>query len=373
MWKEVKGQYKAIQTLKKIYENKRLANAYIFYGPDGIGKDAAAIEFAKLINCENPVNGNEACGACRSCRQTAQLASGFFKFITALPTGKSDKPDTNPLAGLSQEDYDTYLEEINLKIRDSYHTINIPKANNIRIDSIKQIKHDIYLTPDKGRKKVFLISRADMMNIQSANSLLKILEEPPGDSVLILTTSKINSLPPTIIGRCQKIIFDYLSDDDIKSYIKELKPGIDDNELNYFAYLSEGSISKCRNVLDENFLEMRDLCVELLRSVAANRKMKLINDIKQFSKDKEKIKKVIFIFMIWFRDSVYIDNGLPEKMLNSDKSDTIKKFNDNYKINFYKVQALLENALKDLEGNLNSDILLEKLFFDMGRYIKRIL
>lgn len=372
MWKDIKGQEKVKETLRKIYRSKRFANAYIFYGPEGTGKDATAIEFAKLINCENPINGDEACGECRSCKQTAQLTSGFFKFITALPTAKSDKPDSNPLAGLSQEDFDAYIEEINLKVQDPYHSINIPKANNIRIDSIKQIKHDIYITTEKNKKKVFLISGADMMNIQSANSLLKILEEPPGDSVLILTTSKINSLPPTIIGRCQKIIFDYLSDEDIKSYIKEVKPGINEDELNYYSYLSEGSITKCRNVLDENFIEMRDFCIEMLRSVASRKKMKLINEIRTFSKDKEKIKKVIFIFMIWFRDSVYFENELGDMILNSDKTDTIKNFSQNYSINYYRIQALLENALKDMESNLNSEVMLEKLFFEMERYIKRI-
>jgi len=372
MWKNIKGQSKAINTLKKIYENKRIANAYIFYGPDGVGKDAAAIEFAKLINCENPINGNEACDECKSCRQTSNLTSGIFKFITALPSPKTEKADSNPLAGLSKEDYDTFLEEINLKVQDPYHNINIPKANNIRIDSIKQIKHDIYLTSEQDKKKVFLISKADMMNPQSSNSLLKILEEPPGNSVLLLTTSKINSLLPTIVGRCQKIIFEYLSDDDIKSYIKELKPGIDEKELNFYSYISEGSISKCTDILEENFFEMRDMCIEILRSIAANKKLKLINEIKQFSKDKDKVKKVIFLFMVWFRDSIYINNGLEDKILNSDKIETLKNFNDNYTTKFYKIQSILENAIKNIEGNLNSDILLQKLFFDIGKNIKRI-
>ena len=130
-----------------------------------------------------------------------------------------------------------------MKADDKYHTVSIPKANDIRISSIRQLKKEIYMTGRSGKKKVFLISRCEMMNTQSANSLLKILEEPPKDSVIILTTSRLNSLLPTIVGRCQNIRFDVIPNNKIIAYIKQKNSTITVENASFIAGISEGSIS----------------------------------------------------------------------------------------------------------------------------------
>src|ERR1051325_919318 len=193
MWNNVAGQEKVKEKLKAIRKSGKIGHAYIFHGIEGTGKDASAIEFAKLLNCQNPVN-DEPCDKCINCKNISKLRSELFNVICAIPAGRSDSGDSDPVEKLSPADFENYLEQMELKSKNPYHKINIPNANNIRIDSIRELVNKIYLTSGK-HTKVFLITEADKMKAEAANSLLKVLEEPPKQSVLILTTSKLNSLP----------------------------------------------------------------------------------------------------------------------------------------------------------------------------------
>ncbi|MCX7834318.1 MAG: hypothetical protein N2490_08935 [Ignavibacteria bacterium] len=375
MWKNIYGHKKVIETLKKIYKSKKIANAYIFFGPEGIGKDAMAIEFAKLINCDNVDDEIEACDRCASCKQTQSLYSSLFKIITALPAGSSDnKKDSDPINNLSKSDYEYYLTELDEKRKNPYHRINIPGANFIRIDSIRQLKNDIYLKGIKGKKKIYLISRADMMNIESYNSLLKILEEPPGDSLLILTTSRINSLPATIIGRCQKIKFNPLGINEIEDYLRNIRHDFTEEEIKFYSRLSEGSIVKLLNLLNTNYVELRDNIVDMLRNIITSSYISLSNEIKKIieNKDKDRIKYILQILQLWFRDVIYVTNGKNEYVINIDRIDVLEKFSKNIKSNCYKIINFLEDSLRDIEININPELALNKLFFNLKGELERV-
>jgi DNA polymerase III subunit delta' len=374
MWKNITGQVRVKEILKNIFRSEKISHAYIFYGNDGVGKDAAAVEFAKLLNCENPADGTEACDKCRSCIEIDSFKSPLVKFITALPSGKNESDDdSNPLEKLEKEDFANYLAEIEAKTFDKYHKIFLPRANDIRIPSIRQIKREIYLTGKAGKKKVFIISNCDRMNPQSANSLLKILEEPPKDSVLILTTSKINSLLPTIVGRCQKIKFDSISRTDIIKYINGKDDKITRLNAEFFAGLSEGSIAKVNEILDYNYLELREKVLDLLTSLITNQYMKLGNDIDFIigKKDKERIKQFLILLIIWFRDIINKTYGNEELIINKDKAERLSKFVSNFNSQNYKIINSIEEAIKDVESNIFPDLLLYNLSYKIKSYIQR--
>lgn len=373
MWTNVTGQERVKKILKNIFQNGKLSHAYIFYGSEGVGKDAAAIEFAKLINCDNPVNGNEACDQCSSCIQIDNFKSPLFKFIIALPTGKNETDEeSNPLEKLDKDDYAVYLEQIDLKINDKYHKIKLPRANDIRISSIRQIKKDIYLTGKSGKKKIFLISECDLMNQQSSNSILKILEEPPGDSLLILTTSRINSLLPTISGRCQKIKFDLISKTDIVNYIKEKKSGVDSFNADFFAELSEGSISKTNDILENNYLELREKVLDFLSSSMTGQYLKLGNDIDFIAakKDKERIKKFLLLLALWFGDIINKSAGSESLIVNKDKIERIKNFESKFESRNFEIISLIEDAVNDIDSNIFPELLLFNLSYEIKSRIK---
>ncbi|MDQ3020477.1 MAG: hypothetical protein M3R36_07905 [Bacteroidota bacterium] len=374
MWNNIIGQERVKEILKNIYQSEKISHAYIFYGNEGVGKDAAAIEFARLLNCDEPVNGIEACDKCKSCIETGSFKSPLFKYIIALPSGKNiTDEDINPLEKLEKEDFANYLDEIEKKAADKYHKISLLKANDIRISSIRQIKREIYMTGKTGKKKIFVISKCDMMNPQSANSLLKILEEPPKNSILILTTSKINSLLPTIIGRCQKIKFDSISKENILKFITQKEPRISSLNADIFAELSEGSITKCNEILGKNYLELREKVLDLLNSVITNQYLKLGNDIDFIigKKDKERVKQFLMMLEIWFRDIMNKSYGNEQLIINKDKIERMNKFVINFDSQNYKIINSIEEAIKDIDSNIFPDLLLYNLSYNIQSYIQR--
>lgn len=374
MWKNVLGQERAKENLKRIFQSGKIPHSFIFYGSEGVGKDAAAIEFAKLLNCDNPINGNEACDACQSCIEIGELKSSLLKYIIALPSGKNDSDeDSNPLEKLDKEDYSNYLNEIDCKRINKYYSISLPRANTIRISSIRQMIKDIYLTGKSGKKKIFIISKSDKMNINSANSLLKILEEPPRDSVLILTTSKITSHLPTIIGRCQKIKFDNLKKSVILGYLKESENSLSNDEAEFYSELSDGSISKCDDILNNNFLELRETVVNLLSALLSGKYVNLGAEIDSVvsKKDKDIVKQFLMLLILWFRDLIYVSNDVRNLIINKDKIDRLIKFDQNFISDNYKIIKLIEEAVKDVESNVFPELLLFNLSINILKNIRR--
>jgi len=374
MWTNIIGQERAKEILRNIFSSERISHAYMFYGNEGVGKDAAAIEFAKLLNCDNRINSTEACDECKSCLEIDSFKSPLLKFITALPAGKNETDDdTNPLEKLEKEDFANYLSEMELKARDKYHKISLQKANDIRITSIRRIKKDIYLTGKAGKKKIFLISGAERMNLQSSNSLLKILEEPPKDSVLLLTTSRINSIIPTIIGRCQKIKFDNLKKSHIADYIERKAEKISSQESEFFSEISEGSITKCNEILEKNFLDLREKIIDLLAAIVSDQHLKLGNEIDYVigKKDKQRIRQFLILLNIWFADIMFKTSGNEELIINKDKIDRISKFVLNFNSQNYRIINSIEDAIKDLDSNIFPDLILYNLSFKLRSYIQK--
>ncbi|MFZ1322192.1 MAG: hypothetical protein WAT71_11610 [Ignavibacteria bacterium] len=374
MWTNIIGQERVKEIFTNFYKGGKISHAYIFYGNEGTGKDAASVEFAKLLNCDSKINDSEACDNCKSCIEIDSLKSPMLRFITALPTGKSDSDeDSNPLEKLDKEDFQIYLSQMELKAIDKYHTISIPRANDIRISSIRQMKREIYMTGRSGKKKVFLISRCDMMNPQSANSLLKILEEPPKDSVIILTTSRLNSLLPTIIGRCQKIGFKSIQKKYIINYLKKKKHGISDENAAFFADISDGSISRCNQILVNNYLDLREKVMDTLVALLTGNNLKLGSSIDFIigKRDKVRIKNFLIFLIIWFRDIINFDNGNAEFIINKDKKERLERFTNNYESDNYLIICSIEDAVKSLDNNISPELLLYNLFFSIRSFINK--
>jgi DNA polymerase-3 subunit delta' len=372
MWINVIGQQRAKSILSNSFERKRIAHAYLFHGQEGVGKDAAAVEFAMLINCESPVDGKEACGECRSCKDINTLKPPLIRFITALPTGKSESDDKDPLVTLDEEDAQVYLSELARKAVDKYHRINIPGANDIRISSIRLLKDQVSLTGYANKKKIFMISQADRMNQQSSNALLKILEEPPEDTVLILTTSRVNSLLPTIVGRCQLLKFDPLTEEEIFGYLESAHPELNVKDAKFFAALSQGSITNCREIMTQDYMDLRERVINFIASTITKRHLILGAEIDNVisKKDKQRIKRFLSLLAIWFRDVSVGSSGADEHVINFDKLDRLGKFSANYKSENFTIIKLIEEAILDVDRNIFPELLLTNLSIRIAGLIK---
>jgi len=381
MWNKIIGQDTVKEKLKMLFKSNKLAHAFLFYGPEGVGKDAAAIELAKLVNCSNPINGEEACDKCESCLKIISFRSENFHFICALPAGRSEQTDSDPMEKLSTTDFENLLEQLRLKSIDPYHRVVLPNANNIRINSIRDIISKIYLTSGKNNFKVFIISEADRMRPEASNALLKILEEPPKNSILILTTSKPDVLPQTVSGRCQKIFFEPLNVEQIKSKLNNLieeennnlEVGKEDIEL--ACRLANGSISRAMDMLNFGAKELRNLAISFLVSSLIENGKDTVSIVRKITENnnKDKTRFFLYILNVWFKDLLtvrYSGNG--REVSNFDVKDRLLNFSNRYlDTDIYGSILAIEECEKYITQNVHLPLILTNLSFKLNGLIRQ--
>lgn len=222
------GQELPKQILSRALENGSIAHAYLFFGPESIGKRLTALEFARALNCEQS-GPQSACGHCNSC---SKIDRGLHPDIFIVEPVKS-----TPTA----------------------------RESLIKIDPIRNLQRKLSYLPYEGRSKVAIIDGAESMNLQAANTFLKTLEEPPGQTIIIMIASNPNLLLPTIISRCQALKFHALSTSQVKEILlKKLQADAElfpQEELQSRASRSMGQVSAA---LDENLLQLSQYRGELL-------------------------------------------------------------------------------------------------------------
>jgi len=372
MWSNITGQESVIEKLKSVYKSGKVPHACLFQGTSGSGKDAVAIELAKLLNCTNVQNENEACDKCENCRKIASLRSEYLQLICALPAAKSDDSESNPVEKLAGPDFEAYMEQLQLKSENPYHHISLASANNIRINSIRDLVSKIYLSTSASNKKVFLISEADKMRQEAANALLKVLEEPPKNSVIILTTSKVNSLPQTIIGRCQNIHFEPLTNEQIQAKLTETTDH-SKKQIEIASKLSFGSYTRAIELLEMGIEDIRNTAIEYLISLLKNdhAEMVLICRNVTAKNDKDKTKYFLFFLNIWFRDLLNIRFNRSSQIANIDMEERLVKLNTNYpNADIYNIITALEEAERLIGQNVQLTLILVNLSFKLRHLIK---
>lgn len=368
-WSNVIGQDKVKQILINAILNERIANAYLFYGPDGVGKDAMAIEFAKALNCEQ--REAEACDVCKTCKAISEFSHPNVKLIFKLPVGKNETKDDSPLDKLDESEIKIIQEQVRLKAQNPYHKIAIPRANNIKINSIREIKMEVSHSMIVPGWRVIIVSEADTMTEQAANAFLKTLEEPAPKTVIILTTSNKDKLPPTIISRCQLIKFSYLSDDEIaEAIIKRYE--LSEARAKLIARLANGSFSRAIELLDVTVKDKRVKPIDFLATIASGRVVKLLIEIEKIVTDygRSEIENFLQIILTWFRDALMLKVGMEDRIINIDMMRRLKKFVQNYgEFDYQKAIWLVERAISQVEKNVQLNLILINLSIELSELI----
>ncbi|MDR0724160.1 MAG: DNA polymerase III subunit delta' [Endomicrobium sp.] len=250
MFDNILGQKKVKHILKEQIKNNKVVHAYIFMGQDGVGKRLIAQEFAKTLNCRvNDFTNTDvgACGKCLPCQKISQGISPDLHFIDFIKQ-----------AQLQEED--------------------LEKQKVLKIETIRYMQKTILTKNHESKWKIFVIDPAEKMNIAAANSLLKTLEEPPNNTVIILIARHKETIPKTVVSRSQVLFFVPLDQQEIISWLI-LNKSLDSTRAQEVASLSEGSLSNAIKLLEENQKESLSLWQKL------KAKDVTISDILELSKE----------------------------------------------------------------------------------------
>lgn len=349
-WDTIVGQSRVKTLLKRAIESHRLPHAYLFHGPDGVGKDAMALELAKVVNCER--GGSTACGQCESCRQLSSLQHPNLKLIFPLPLGRNERAGDPPLAKLDASDVENVREQIRLKAQNPYHAISVPRATTIKVNSIRDVRREASLTAYRRGKKVIVIIDAEHMNDEAANALLKTLEEPMDDTLFILTTSYRDRLFPTIISRCQEIRFDVLSEHDIIGYLTSAA-NVEPSQAALTARLAHGSLARALELLGVDLHEQREAVLEFLRILSSASEYDIATYLEELSRDydKEEIQRFLHLLQLWLRDALCLEEEY-ESIINIDQKENIRRFVKQFQGTPYSVlMASADRALSLISKN----------------------
>ena len=336
----------------------RTAHAYLFTGPEGVGKEALALEFAKALLCHSPER--RPCEQCSTCHRASRLTHPDL--ILIVPTPKN----------AAIEDERAVLESI---VKNPYARKRPWNNPSISIDRIRELRRTSALKPLEGHR-VVIIAEAEKMTNEGANSLLKILEEPPPKMNLILTTAKPNALLPTITSRCQEIRFGILSDATIEqALIEREKVSLESARL--ISRMSQGSYYTALQWLDEDLEERREFALEILRGCYSTDLLSRLQLVEETLEkyEKQDLKILFEILSLWFRDALMVSEGrglgLKEKIVNLDKIDTLQKFVDAFEIiRFETALAELERATQMIERNIQLNLILIVLFTRLQSALK---
>jgi DNA polymerase III subunit delta' len=367
-WLSVIGQERVKAQLQRTLLNRQIAHAYLFYGSEGIGKDALAIEFAKALLCET--GSTEACGHCRNCQRMETFQHPNFKLVFALPVGKSEKTGDNPIKVLTETQVSEIQQQIQWKAKDPYHRIEVSKANFIKINSVRDLKREASLsTMEKGNRVIALL-HVDMMNTEAGNSLLKTLEEPLPGTILLLTTSAKDQLLPTIISRCQLLQCDILQDAEIENELIR-REGIEQPKARLAAQLSNGSYEQARLLCSQNITDERKDVVEFLRMVLGKNKVPLIDAIDELasSQDRGGIERWLKLLQSWLRDVLLVQQNVQTPVMDTEKQ-SMENFVAKFKhANMIASLQAVEKAIAHLDKNVYLHLILTTLAIDLRKYI----
>jgi DNA polymerase-3 subunit delta' len=316
---DIKGHDSVKFFLKKILSSGELSHSYLFFGPDSVGKRLTAVTFAKALNCL--VAKDDACGTCASC----------------VKIDSKNHPDVS------------FIEVAE-------------KKDAIGIEQIRDLEERSSLRPYEARKKVFIIQDAHLMTEPAANCLLKTLEEPPRDSIIILVTSRPEELLLTVRSRCKQVRFTSLG---LEGRIELAgKSGLSEEEVKFLSDigvmnaplpLDEGSgIFEYKNKVLEEFISGKDLLDE---------------NSPVFENIRDKKAFVISVLASWFRDMLVLKAGAGEGFLiNHDRLAELKKSQAAYSPG--ELQTALDNiqfACFCLERNVGPKLALNDLKLKINR------
>ncbi len=329
---DILAQDHIIDHFKKAMKADHLSHAYIFTGQDGVGKTLFAKEFIKALFCKN--DENDSCNSCLNC----------------IRIEKNSHPDV----------FWTEIEE---------------KAKFIKIENIRNLQHSVRLSPLESDYKIFIIKDADMMNEEASNCLLKTLEEPSPNTIIILITNSIASIKETIRSRCQIIRFHPIPTHIIENQLAG-KSDADANKIGWASRFCNGSLGNALDLLDDNYYDINNDIVTRMTEPDMDNLVfaeeiidSYLSSEDSLEEKRQTLKRILHCILQLYRDLliVKVRNGhdvQQEKMslVNADREDALQR-HVNYLTQEQIINVIDEIlvSIKYIDFNLNINLLVENI------------
>jgi DNA polymerase III subunit delta' len=312
--RDLQGQDAAVEQLRRARRNGRLPHALLFTGPEGVGKRTAALALAQALNCLTP-HADDACGECLACRK---IAAGHH-------------PDVRVLE---------------------------PDGAHLKIEQIREdLQRDAVLKPLEGARKVYVLDPAEALTTGAANSLLKVLEEPPAAVVLILISAQPFALLDTVRSRCQEIRFFPLSPQRLAPWLQS-RLGLGTEAAQALARLSGGRPAEALRLSEP---EAREFRARVLGWAQTKRPWPVW--ARDLGESPDELNEAFSVLLSWYRDLLLLANrSSRDLLLNVDHAPAMPPALDGETPDslLAKCRALLE-ARDQLSRNLNAQLVLEVL------------
>jgi DNA polymerase-3 subunit delta' len=364
------NQEKNHEQLHNILKNNRVANAYLFYGPEGSGSEGFALEFAAMLNCQS--TEKVPCGNCSGCRKMRRLEHSNLELVYPIPA-RQDQSDSDPFKKFTAAEMTEIQELIHVKSQNPYLKISVPKAKHIPINFIREIKRRTYLRSQESGWKVVVIFDAHLLTESAANAFLKILEEPPEKSTFILSTANLNAILPTIVSRCQAIHFPPLPTAKLKAHL--LSQNITENRVNLIIRLSGGDVGKALNLVESDLDKLIELTLDILRMTAVwdiENIFKYVETLTLiYREDSARFQQILLAITFWFRDAAVLKEGIdPADVIHSELTAEIQKFVAAFPdFDPHSAISSVENCIDFINRNVYINLVLLNMFFQLNHAI----
>jgi len=321
---EIVGHGQIVEVFRRSVRSGKTSHSYIFEGIPGCGRRKTALALIQALFCT--AVADDACGVCASCRKVAGNNHGDIHFVEPLP----DKRD-------------------------------------ISIEQLRELQRDLSLRPYEAPRKACIMEPAERMSVNAANSLLKTLEEPPGNALIILLTENADMLLPTIRSRCQLVRFSPLSTENVRLLLE--KSGVAAELADLLAPLSEGSMQRAGELDNETLAVRREKLIALLSTLDLGRIGTVFDTAEELAGNRDETLASLDLLLSFARDTVYLNAGCPE-IINTTIRPALEAF---------AAQFTLERALQILgdimetrravQRNANNKLALDCLFMKMAEAI----
>ncbi len=313
---DIRGQDNAVRYLSNNLRSGRIANGYLFIGPEGVGKALAARAFLAALMCREKGEGSS-CGHCPVCKRINEGSHPDVLWI-----GPEDK-------------------------------------KKIKIEAIRKAKGMLSLKPYESSFSACVIDEAHMMTVEASNALLKILEEPPGEALLILISNKREWLLPTVLSRCVEVRFHYLPVDETRDIVMR-HSAVDKEAAHFLSYFSGGSPGRALEMIDEDLLARKKGVTAVMESIINEKSTYCVNWGKEV---RQELMEDLELLVMLFRDIAVGNEGLEELVMDKGMIRTgMYDFFRDYPVD--KVYEILERLIelkRALEGYVNPKLVAQVL------------